>query len=257
MRPLHTSGLSVAARLARNAAGFKLDEVAAVVGVAPGELRHWMTGGGPISRGRCAQILANSIFRYSWVELQRPRFPPWALRVAATAGTRGIGPAGWECSLWDRAAAACPPRLRRASPAHAASLAACPPLLLHALSNSTASPDRAAAATNPSCLSWTLRRLAADPDALVRSGVANHPGCPPDLIPGFADDTSPWVRANIAKHPACPQTLIEHAAHDEHADVRVAVAESGRCSTHLLGRLVADEDKAVRDAAKRMLSQLD
>ena len=254
MRPLHTSGLSVAARLARNAAGFKLDEVAAVAGVAPGELRHWMTGGGPTSRGRCAQILAGSIFRFSWVELQRRRLPPWALRVAATAGARGLGPAGWECSLWGRAA--CPPRLRAAPPTHAASLAACPPLMVHALSNSTDPVDRAAAATSPSCPSWTLRRLAVDPDALVRSGVANQPGCPPDLIPGFADDTSPWVRANIAKHPACPQTLIEHAAHDKDATVRVAVAESGRCSTHLLERLIADEDKTVRDAAKRMLGQL-
>ena len=39
--------------------------------------------------------------------------------------------------------------------------------------------------------------------------------------------------------------------------MRVAVAESGRCSTHLLERLIADEDKTVRDAAKRMFSQLD
>ena len=255
MRSLHTSDLGVAARLARNAAGFKLDEVAAAAGVASGELRRWLTGGGPTSRGRCAQALAGNIFRFSWVELQRPRLPPWALRVAATAGTRGLGPAGWECSLWGRAA--CPPRLRGASRAHAATLPACPPLLLHALSNSTDSVDRAAAATNPTCPSWTLRRLAADPDALVRSGVANQPGCPPDLIPGFAGDTSPLVRANIAKHPACPRALLEHAAHDEDAAVRVAVAESGRCATHLLERLIADEDKTVSDTAKRMLSQLD
>ena len=254
MRPLHTSDLSVAARLARNAAGFTLDEVAAVAGVAPGELRHWLTGGGPTSRGRCAEALAGNIFRFSWVELQRRRLPPWALRVAATAGARGLGPAGWECSL--RGKAACPPRLRGAPPSHAATLAACPPLLLHALSNSTDSVDRAAAATNPTCPSWTLRRLAADPDALVRSGVVNHPGCPPDLIAGFAADTSPWVRANTAKHPACPRALLEHAAHDEHAYVRVAVAESGRCATHLLERLAGDEDKAVRDAAKRMLGRV-
>ena len=200
-----------AIRLARTAAVFGLEDVAAAAGVRAAKLKTALMS--TAARGRCAEMARAALGPRAVTAVS---CPPSAVRGSQDhdAADNYAGTAGWACrSVGQRRH---PSRLRagaqRWHPLEIARTADTSAPFFEMLIRNIDPHVRGAAAANPGCSEAMLRRFAGDEDADVRVEAAANPAASTGLLSEFAWGSGwDWyVKEGVARNPSAGASMLEH-----------------------------------------------
>ena len=238
-------------RLARSAAAFELDDIAAAVSVKPAKLKAALMS--TTTRGVCADVARAALRSETLGAAVCAVCPPAAVRWTQLheLANEYRGSAAWLCRSRPQRQHPCQVRryAHQGEPVDVAETADTSMLLYEVLARGDDPEVRSAAAANPNCTEATIQRFAVDDDPDVRSAAAANPNCTEATIQRFAVDDDPDVRTEAAANPVCGSGLLsEFVRRPDAWDLKLGVAKNPSAPWQMLEILVMHGETLVHEA---------